>query len=152
MRRRLGVVLSWVIVLLFFFPRSGAAFWFGWETEGSYVHQTAHLLFLFATLFFIYEMRREGLAKTKGFRSLQWSCWLLAIWNLDAMVGHWAEWSLTNPVIMGEGLSRRLLMYDLQTWVYYVTKLNHFILPVPALYLFYRGLKAFTQEPPVGRP
>lgn len=147
MRRRLFAVCFGVLVTLLFFPRHSFASWFQWGTGGSYVHQMAHLLFLGAMLFFIYEMRREGLQKYRGFRYLTWACWLLALWNLDAVVGHATEWSLTNPVILGHGLSRRLLMEDFQTWVYYVTKFDHFALLIPAFYLFYRGLKVFAREP-----
>jgi hypothetical protein len=147
MKRRIYLVIAGVIALLLLSPKSSPAFSLNWETEGSYVHQISHLLFLGAMLFFIYEMRHAGLGKYKGFRYLNWSCWLLALWNLDAVVGHTVDWSLRNPVILGQGLSRRLLMENFQTWLYYVTKLNHFILLVPAFYLFYRGLSAFTREP-----
>jgi hypothetical protein len=37
-------------------------------------------------------------------------------------------------------------MDDFQTWVVYLTKIDHFVLLVPAFYLFYRGLKALAQE------
>ncbi len=147
MRRRLFEVCAAVFVTLLFFPRYSFASWLQWGTEGSYVHQMAHLLFLGAMLFFIYEMRREGLQKYRGFRYLTWTCWVLALWNLDAVVGHTVEWSLANPVILGHGLSRRLLMEDFNTWVYYLTKIDHFALLIPAFYLFYRGLKALAQEP-----
>ncbi|MEW6387892.1 MAG: hypothetical protein AB1491_10300 [Thermodesulfobacteriota bacterium] len=147
MKRRIYVVLAGVITLLLFSPKLGLASWFDWETEGSYVHQISHLLFLGAMLFFIYEMRRGGLQKSRGFRYLIWTCWLLALWNLDAVVGHAVDWSLRNPLILGKGLSQRLYMENLQTWVYYLTKLDHFIFLVPAFYLFYRGLRAFAQEP-----
>jgi hypothetical protein len=122
---------------------------FGWElgTQGSYVHQTAHLLFCGAVLYFIYEIRRERLQRFRGFRLLMWACGLLAFWNLDAFVGHWSEWSLT-PAIVGEGFSQRLLMNSFNAWLYYVTQIDHYVLLVPAFYLFFRGLQAFTQEPP----
>ncbi len=44
-----------------------------------------------------------GLQRFRGFRLLAWAWGLLAWWNFDAIVGHWAEWTLTNPVIMGQG-------------------------------------------------
>ncbi len=120
--------------------------WFQWGTQGSYVHQCAHLLFAGAMLFFIYEMVHEGLQKFRGFRYLIAACGVLAFWNVDAFVGHAVEWSLTNPVIMGQGLSRQLLMDSFITWVYYITQIDHFAFLIPAFYLFYRGLKAFAQE------
>ncbi len=122
--------------------------WFQWGTQGSYVHQFSHLLFAGAMLFFLRELYWGELAGKPGFRSLWWSCWILVFWNLDAVVGHSLEWSLANPVIMGEGLSRRLLMEDLHTWLFYIFKFNHFFWLMPAFYLFYRGLRAFAEHPP----
>lgn len=151
MRRRLALIFPGIIVTLLFSPRDGLA-WIPGGTEGSYVHQTAHLLFMGAMLFFIYEMHREGLHNYRGFRFLIWACWLLVLWNLDAFVGHWSEWSLTNPVIMGHALSQRLLMEDFNTWLFYLTKISHFVLLVPIFYLFYRGLQAFARESPPGPP
>ena len=151
MKRRLASILSGVFLLLLFSPRYVLAQgWFQWGTEGSYVHQTAHLLFCGSMIFFIYEIRREKLQRYKGFRCLMWACAILALWNLDAVVGHTLEWGQVNPVILGHGLAKRLLMENLESWFYYLTKIDHFALLIPAFYLFYRGLRAFAQEPRPG--
>jgi hypothetical protein len=110
------------------------------------VHQLAHLLFAGAMVFFIFALRQEKLQEYRGFRYLIWGCGILALWNLDAVVGHSLEWGLINPVIMGHGLSERLLMEDSQTWFYYITKIDHFALLIPAFYLYYRGLKVLAKE------
>ena len=147
MKRRLSQVFSGVFLLLLLAPRCALAQgWFEWGTQGSYVHQMAHLLFCAAMLFFIHEMFQEKLQRQRGFQLLVWSCAILAIWNLDAVVGHTVEWDLSNPVILGHGLSRRLLMENGQVWLYYITQLDHFILLIPAFYLFYRGLKTLARE------
>jgi len=147
MTRRLAQVLSGVLVFLLFSPRYVLAQgWLLWGTEGSYVHQLAHLLFFAAMVFFIFEIRQERLQRYKGFRWLMWSCAILAFWNLDALAGHTLEWGLINPVIMGHGLSQRLLMEDWQTWFYYLTKFDHFALLIPAFYLYYLGLKVLAKE------
>lgn len=151
MRSRLFKVLVGLILVLVS-PKVSPAALFEWGPEGSYVHQVSHLLFLAAMLFFIREMYRAGLQATRGFRYLIWSCWLLALWNLDAVIGHAMDWSLRNPVIMGSGLTRRLLMEDFTTWVFYITKLTHFLFLLPAIYLFYRGLKALAQEAQTEQP
>lgn len=124
--------------------------WFQWGTQGSYVHQFAHLLFFAALLFFIRELYRGDLKDMPGVRSLVWACWLLAWWNLDAVVGHALEWSLVNPVILGKGLNQRLLMEDLHTWLFYFTRLTHFILLVPAFLLFCRALRAMAAKVEAG--
>ncbi|MCJ7819293.1 MAG: hypothetical protein MUP25_05650, partial [Syntrophales bacterium] len=71
----------------------------------------------------------------------------LALWNLDAFVGHWADWTLENPIILGHGWGRRLLMYDFQTWLVYITKIDHSFLLIPAFLMFYLGLKALVRKP-----
>jgi hypothetical protein len=154
MRHRISLVLATVIAFLCISPTPGLAQWegwFSWGTQGSYVHQTAHLLFAGAMFFFIRQMRREDLQRYRGFRFLIWGSWFLAFWNLDAFVGHAVEWSL-SPVIMGQGAGERLAMENFYSWLFYITKLDHFILLVPAFYLFYRGIKALAQEPRVIRP
>jgi len=144
---RLVQVLSGMTAGLLLFPGPALAFGPLWVTQGSYVHQIAHLLFATAMFFFIYQIHREELRKFRGFRYLAAAGLFFAIWNLDAMVGHFSEWTLTNPVFLGEGMSTRLLMYDANTWLFYITQIDHYALLAPAFYLFYRGLKAFAQEP-----
>ena len=148
MRRRAPQVLAAVLALLLCSPESSLALSFNWPTEGSYVHQTAHLLFAGAMLFFIHEIFHARLQAFRGFRCLVWAWAILVLWNLDAFFGHWADWTLSNPVILGQGLERRLLMYDFHTWLVYITKIDHAVFLVPAFYLFYRGLKALDQEGP----
>lgn len=150
MRRPLAQILFGAIVLLLFSPRLSLAFAPQWGREGLSLHQIAHVLFLAAMLYFIYEMRREKLQRRRGFRFLIWGSGLLALWNLDSVVGHFSEYFLDNPVILGQGLSRHLLMEDSTSWLFYITKLDHFLLLVPAFFLFYRGLKTLTEEPRSG--
>lgn len=149
MRRRVVQGLVAAGAFVFLFPRPGLAQWFSWYefgTEGSYVHQTAHLFFAAAMIFFIYEIFHSGLQRFRGFRFLAWAWGLLAFWNLDSIVGHWAEWTLYNPIISGEGFGRGILMYNAKTWIFYIGKIDHFILLVPAFYLFYRGLKVLEKQ------
>jgi hypothetical protein len=150
MRRRLIEVCAAGFVLPWLFPGPALAQWVTWYnfgTQGSYVHQIAHLLFALSMLFFIYEIFHAKLEKFRGFRMLVWAWAFFAFWNLDAFVGHWADWTLENPVIMGQGWGRRLLMDSLQTWLVYLTKIDHFVLLVPAFLLFYLGLRALARKP-----
>lgn len=146
MYRRLTQVLWGLVLLVFFSPRPSLALDLFYETQGSYVHQMAHLIFAVAMIFLIFEIKRGELRGMAGFRSLIWACVLLAWWNLDAIIGHALDWTLISPIILGEGLDRRILMEDWHTWAYYLTKLTHFLLFVPAFYFFYRSLKRFSQE------
>ena len=148
--RRLPTVLfavSALFALLLISPSRAMALSLQWPTEGSYVCQIALLLFAAAMLFFIREIYYTGLQRFGGFRLLIWSWGILVLWNLNAFVGNWSEWTLSNPVIVGRGFSRQLLMSDAHTWLFYITKINYFLLLPPAFYLFYRGLKVLTREP-----
>ncbi|MFZ2088653.1 MAG: hypothetical protein WAU47_08770 [Desulfobaccales bacterium] len=146
MHRRLTRILCGLVTFVLLTPRPSLALELLWETQGSYVHQMAHLLFAVAMVFLIYEIRRGQLRGTPGFRNLMWACIFLTWWNLDSIIGHALDWSLQNPVILGEGLDRRLLMEDWHTWGYYLFKITHFFLPLPAFYFFYRSLREFSRE------
>jgi hypothetical protein len=147
-RRSAQVVLGLILVL--FSPRPSLAFAVFWETQGSYVHQMAHLVFAVAMIFLIYEIKRGELRGVPGFRSLVWACGLLAFWNVDAVIGHALDWTLISPIIMGQGLDRRILMENWHTWGYYITKITHFLLLPPAMYFFYRSLKRFSKRSETG--
>jgi hypothetical protein len=147
MKRRLALTFSLACWLLLFSPRYSLAVGFKWPTPGPYVNEIAHLLFLGAMIFFIYEIHYAGLEKFRGFRYFLWAWGLLALWNLDAFMGHWAAWSPARPFVLGEGWSSRLLMDDSHAWTVFLTEITSFILLVPAFYLFYRGMQALAQIP-----
>jgi hypothetical protein len=77
MHRRATLVLCGLVALIFFAPRPVLAFSLLWETQGSYVHQMAHLVFAIAMLFFIVEINRGELRGMPGVTSLVWACGLL---------------------------------------------------------------------------
>jgi hypothetical protein len=147
MKRRLALIFSAACCLLLLSPPSSLAAGIQWPTASPYVNEIAHLLFLGAMIFFIYEIRSAGLEKFRSFRYLLWAWALLALWNLDAFVDHWAAWSITGRPVLGEGWSSRLQMDGFHTWTVFITQLANFILLVPAFYLFYRGIKALAQIP-----
>jgi hypothetical protein len=143
---RSGSALFLLVLLL---PRHALAQWVSWDhfgTQGSYVHEIAHLLFALTMLLFIREIFNAGLQNFRGFKMLVWAWALLVLWNLDAFVGHWADWTLKNPVIIGQGWDRQLLMENFQTWLVYITKFDHFVLLVPVFFLFYLGLRALVRN------
>lgn len=145
MKRHPALSCSITCFLLFFSPRCCLAANFKWPPAGPYINEIAHLLFFGAMIFFIYEIRLVGLERFRGFRYFLWAWVLLALWNLDAFVGHLAAWTLTSPTTLGEGWYLRLLMHDFHTWTLFITRISNFILLVPAFYLFYRGIKALAQ-------
>lgn len=128
-------------------PAVGLAMDLRWETQGSYVHQLAHLMFAVALMIFLHEIKGKETMAAAGFRNLFWACIFMIWWNLDAVVGHALDWSFTHPVILGGGLNRRLLLDSWHAWAYYVTQITHYLLVIPAFYFFYRSLRAFRREP-----
>jgi len=146
MCRPLTRVLSVLAALTVLAPKPALAFSLLWETQGSYVHQMAHLTFALAMVVFIFEIYRGELRGLPGFASLIWACIFLVWWNLDALFGHAVDWSLRNPVILGSGVDSRLLMENWESWAFYITKITHFLLLIPPFYLFYRSLKQFSRN------
>jgi len=131
-----------MVASLTLFPQTALALQPHGPPEGLYVHQMGHVLFAGAMIFFLLQMKGKVMPGLPGFRLIRLVCVLLALWNLDAFVGHSAEVYLSPECFVGPAgdFSRRLLMTGLPAWVYYLTKMDHLIL-VPAFYLLYRGLK-----------
>lgn len=119
--------------------------------EGFFVRQFSYLFFLVAMLFFFFQLKQEKLQKYRGLRFLAWASLLFALWNLNCFMGQFLDLNLDASLILGSAgsLAQRLLMADILTWFYYVTKLDNILL-VPAFYLFYLGLKVFSQELKIG--
>jgi hypothetical protein len=147
MKHRLAMIISIACCLTLFSPSDLLAAGFLWPTAGPYVNEIAHLLFLGAMIFFIYEIRSADLNQFLGFRYLFWAWVLMALWNLDAFWGRLAAWYLTGPLLSGEGLPLRIQISDVASWIVFITQITNFILLVPAFYLLYRGIKALANFP-----
>jgi hypothetical protein len=145
-------LLIWIWGLGGIFPRPALAIQPHGPPEGFYLHQTAHLVFIGALIFFIYKLAQE-VREHRSFRLLAWACGLLVLWNLYCLVGHLSALPISNLDFIGiEGiLHQRLVMSGSSHWIYYVTSFDNVIL-LPAAYLFYRGLKALIKEPETGKP
>jgi hypothetical protein len=150
MKHRLALITSAACSSLLFAPRDLMAAGSLWPNAGPYVSEIAHLLLLGALIFFIFEIHYADLKQFLGFRYLFWAWVLLAVWNLDAFVGRLAASSLTDPSLFGEGVSLRLQITDVSSWIVFITQITNFILLVPAFYLLYRGIKALANFPQTG--
>jgi hypothetical protein len=147
MKHRLAVTASIACCWLIFFPCDLLAAGSLWPQAGPYVNEIAHLLFLGAMIFFLYEIRSAGLKQFVGFRYLFWAWVLLALWNLDVFVGRLTARFLTGPLLSGEGLPLKLQIAEAPSWIVCLTQITNFILLVPAFYLLYRGIKALANFP-----
>lgn len=117
------------------------------EPEGVYVHQMAHLHYIFALGYFFWDIRRTSFTG-RGWRYLQLFCILMTCWNAIAFVGH-----LTGLYLDPQALSqtdcylqtRLLSPFTLNKYLYFITKLDHLIY-VPALFFLFLGLRSFYRS------
>jgi hypothetical protein len=148
--QRLTSFKKWRFILasgLAFWPLPALAIQTHGHPEGLYAHQLGHLAFLAAMIYVCWEVRRRRLLSRPGFPALFWACLLLAGWNLLTFWGHWAEQGMDPGAIDSRAgyLHQLLHITDLGGLIYYLASLDHLIL-VPALWLFYLGLRAFLAE------
>ena len=114
------------------------------EPEGVYVHQMAHLHYIFALSYFLWDIRRTSFTG-RGWRYLQIFCFLMICWNVIAFVGHLSGIALDPQALEQTDcyLQTRLLSpFTLNTSLYFITKLDHLIY-VPALFFLFLGLRSF---------
>jgi hypothetical protein len=115
--------------------------------EGFFIRQFSYLFFLVAMLFFYFELNQEKLKKYRGLRFLSWASLLFALWNLNCFMGQFLALNPDVSRALGSAgnLNQQVPMAGMLNWFYYITKLDNLLL-VPAFYLFYLGLKVFSQE------
>jgi hypothetical protein len=120
--------------------------------EGLYVHQMAHIFFMFSMGLLIYWLRKRHLVSAVGWRYIQYAAIFFIAWNLDAFVSHWIEEQSALIEIQRLGSMR----IDIQTapgfgWlapIYYLTKLDH-LLSVPAMIFWFMGFRRLLKTPHV---
>ncbi len=116
--------------------------------EGLFAHQMAHIFFMTSMIFLVYWLRKNRFVEQKGWRLIQYSGILFALWNIDAMLVHWIDGNLDPSVFVGSQVdwSRKLIIKDhLELIVYYVGKMDH-LLCVPAIFLLYLGIKQLHED------
>lgn len=136
------------MILGWSYPESAFAYIPHWDPkEGFFVRQFSYLFFLFAMLFFFYELKQENLHQKPGFRFLALASAFFALWNLDCCVGQFVALHLGDPVVTGSAgiFSQKLVMTNPGVWVYYLTKLDHLLL-VPACLFLYFGIRALARS------
>jgi hypothetical protein len=117
--------------------------------EGLYVHQIAHILFLFSMGALIYWLRDSGLIEEPGWRYVQYSALFFILWNIDAVAGHYLdghgnlfvladEGSFAARIHLVNGSSRVMLLY-------YFAKLDH-LFCVPGIVFLYMGLRRLLKQ------
>lgn len=117
--------------------------------EGLYVHQMAHVLFIFSLGALIYWLREHSLIKDPGWRYVQYAAFFLILWNIDAVLAHYLDgredlfglvnegaWNARIHLVHGTG---KVLL------VYYFAKLDH-LFCVPGIVFLYVGLRRLLKQ------
>lgn len=121
------------------------------EPEGLYVHQAAHLFFIFAMGLLIYWLRQRKLVREKAWRYIQYSALLFILWNIDTFAVHFLDEQV--DLIQTQKIDTWHMQIDTdesRAWlvqIYYLAKLDH-LLCVPALLFLYLGLKRLHHKIP----
>ena len=115
--------------------------------SGLYIHQLAHFFLIVSLFFFAVKARQAHLASLRGWQHIIAGTWLLMLWSATTMVGHFLDLHINEDALfLPPGADIPLLrLYSWQEALYYILKLDHLI-AVPAMFLFYRGLKLLREE------
>jgi hypothetical protein len=138
-------IIGWAAMVTWFFqPTNVYATQTHGGLEGLFVHQIAHLFFVFSMGLLIYWLRKRRLVSRKSWRHIQYAAIFFIAWNLDAFFSHWLlEQSGYIAVDNIHGLQMRINTQPGLDWlatVYYLTKLDH-LLCVPAMFFLLIGLR-----------
>jgi hypothetical protein len=112
--------------------------------EGLFVHQFAHLFFIFSMGLLIYWLRKRQLVSSEGWRYIQYAALFFIVWNLDAVFSHWLlEQSGLVAVENLDDMQMQITTpqgFDWLADIYYLSKLDH-LLSVPAMVFLLIGLR-----------
>lgn len=136
-----------LLSLVLMFPAEALALQTHGEPEGLYVHQMAHLFYMFALGYLYWDTKRSGF-KGKGWRYLRIFCVLTIFWNLLTFIGHAAEQQFDpNDFNAVDDYLMRKIMLPMSPvkMIYYVAKFEH-LLMVPALFFLYMSLRSFYED------
>jgi hypothetical protein len=141
--RRNAAILVWTVLCLLV-PIEVPATQGHAGIEGVWVHQFAHLFFLFSMLLLIYWLRQAGLVKLLAWRYIQYAALFFILWNMDTMLVHFLDEQIRAVRVENLGDWRiRVVTSGDGNWlasVYYLAKLDH-LLCVPAMVFLMLGLR-----------
>jgi len=116
--------------------------------EGVYAHQFAHFFFIVSMGILIYWLRERKLVRETGWRLIQYSALFFILWNIDTIIVHALDDQIriiqTQSVGTWQIRIDDVYSNDFIKLFYYFAKLDH-LLCVPALVLFYLGLKRLKE-------
>lgn len=143
MRNTKPYCLGLFFCALLFFPQQALALQSHGPPEGIYVHQLAHIFFLAALCYLLWDIRRNSFPD-RGWRYLQLFCLFMIVWNIVAFTGHWFGNSIMDQDLIqtsGYLSSRVANPITPQKDIYSFTKLDHIFI-VPAMICLYLCLRS----------
>jgi hypothetical protein len=147
MKKLFTTVIAASCWLLVFGVGDAAALQTHGGSEGVVVHQLAHVQYLGALWYLIWDIRRSGF-NGHGWLLLQWFCRLMIAWNAIALIGHFAQMALPqDAIVTGNGyLSSRLAEpLTMGRLLYFLTALDH-VLITPALFFLFLAMRHFYRS------
>jgi len=137
-----GICLNLVLL----FPGVASAIQVHAAPEGLYVHQIAHVFLIASMAFLAFWLERTRLVKARGWRYIQVSSFCFILWNIEAIIGHVIESSLSESAFVGTGWAKSLVVENASApYLYYVLKMDHLIC-VPAMIFLLLGLRKLNLE------
>ena len=116
---------------------------------GVWIHQFAHLFFLFSMMLLIYWLRQAGLVKVPGWRYIQYAALFFILWNVDTLLVHFLDEQIQAVKVESlGGWQIQVTTSGGHGWlaaVYYLAKLDH-LLCVPAMVCLWLGLRHMLKE------
>jgi hypothetical protein len=112
--------------------------------EGYYAHQSAHLLFICAMVYLIILLGKPAIRRLSGWQYIRLASVFFLLWNVDTFISHIMEWYMVprEEYIRGPWM----LMEDLKSEVYYITRLIEYFFLVPAFLSMAIGVRRLKKE------
>ena len=116
------------------------------DYSGFYIHQLAHFFLIISLFFFAVKAHQTRLASLKAWQYIISGSWLLLLWSGTTMAGHFLALGVDDALFLPPGADIPLLrLGNWQDVLYFILRFDH-LLAIPAMYLFYRGLKLLREE------
>lgn len=146
---------AWMVLWLFILPASALATQGHGGIEGVWVHQFAHLFFLFSMALLIFWLRQAGLVREPGWRYIQYAAVFFMIWNMDAVLVHFLDEQLMAVTVnYTSPWQVQIAAPQYGAWlstVYFLAKLDH-IFSVPGMVCLMLGLRHMLRDKNVSAP
>ncbi len=141
-----GTLCACVALTLLFIPAPAYAF-MPHEYTGIYVHQAAHIFLTLSLSTFVLRAQYTNFKNKAAWNKIIFGTWLLIIWSLTTMAGHFLELVVTkDSMIMEPGANTpSLVLRSSLEVIFYILKMDH-LLSVPAMLYFFAGLRVLCKS------